>query len=1076
MKQDKSNKIHFLSDQPLKADEISQTKFGHEGIAESVRNIILNCPTRFTIGLFGKWGTGKTTIINILKDKLQNEKIAIVEFDVWKHEGDALRRTFLKEIVKQLKENKQISEDFELTDTLDKPISREFRSEFSFDASKLRYPIGIGLAALVASLAILYLFWPQHLGIYLSYVFGSSLAASILVLVLQHAITTENITSTTDRFQDPHEFETEFKNIITNITNDRKLLVIIDNLDRTHHEKAVKLLSTIKTFLEHNRCIFLIACDDAAIKKHLESVYANSENNNGSRHSYTDEFLRKFFSTFVRIPLFIGRDLQSYTEELLKETGATKLDDPDVAHIITTAFRDNPRQIKQSINVLLSHYLLAQEREGGANPLIIPKGVITDNIAFLAKLLVISQKYPDEYKEIEEKKLNSDEINKLGKDDSGIREFLDSTKLIPKKQIQNTRPFIYLKQSEQELRIPEADELERALLDGKQDFVKRIFDHVSKSQNDLEEYNKFVVDLIDANTTRPNSLFNIVSSSLNALNISKLEFDYQYYNKVADILSTKLVDQLHLFDSSLVFDQVINKCDKRSISGIISQYAKILNKQATSDDAYTDEWAYELFQKIIAHRELFMDVKGNLSNALSEHYSNTKVLSLFRDREAQEDFISEESISKFISTISGDDLNNNCFNDKIELLLDFEYVIGQNAIKELIINQFNPILSNENKQPFSEKKENLLDNINEMFGKYRKLITEIDDESVLTTFGDSITQGIDAINDWSQKKIFICMCIRLKKLLTDPYTTEIDNRITDFWNNTDSDGIGYVLEKLNEADRQGVIEGYWTIFRDRSAQQLDIFNIIWPFLNEETKQDLFQHVIDSPNFQWGLNKLKESNYKPDFEKKEVVNILQSKVGSVSISDKIEFYSAINAMGCGKDSDLQNEHITQLKVLLKDPNESSKKLGYDVLKESMYLPKSKRRAVTREIIDWLKSLDSINYSYQHSLKSVLLSWDILPSPPQEHYIDMIFEQLIKGSSDINDIKLGMEILQRINPAYTAYSKYFDDILERLRNEPNTEMKREIKEGLLELKPIAPDKREESFWNEFGSVANISKLKK
>lgn len=1066
--QSETNDIHFLSDQPIETNEIGQTKFGHEGIAETIKNIIISCPTRFTIGLFGKWGTGKTTIINRLKNKLQNEKIAVVEFDVWKHEGDALRRTFLKEIVKQLKEDEQISEDFKLTDTLDKTISREFQSKFSFDVSKLKYPIGgMCLAAFVAGLAI-YGIWPQHLGIYISYIFGGSLTASILVLVLQQAITAEKITSTTDRFQDPYEFETEFKNIITKIPNDRKLLVIIDNLDRTHHEKAVELLSTIKTFLEHNRCIFLIACDDAAIKKHLESVYANSENNNESPHSYTDEFLRKFFSTFIRIPAFIGRDLQSYTEELLKETRVTKLNDPDVAHIITVAFRDNPRQIKQSINVLLSHYLLAQEREEEANPLIVPEGIITNNVAFLAKLLVISQKYPNEYKEIEGKKLNSDEINNLGKDCLEFREFLDSTKLIPKKQIQNTRPFIYLKQSEQELRIPEADELERALLDGKQDSVKRIFDHVSKSQNDLEEYNKLIVDLIDANTTRPNALFNIVSSSLNALNISKLEFDYRYYNKVADLLSTKLADQLHLFDSSLVFDQVINKCDKRSISGIIFQYAKILNMQATSDDAYIDEWAYELFQKIIAHRELFMAVKDNLSNALSEHYSNTKVLSLFRDREAQEDFISDEIILKFISTISGDDLNDNCFNDKIELLLDFEYVIGPNAIKELIINQFNPILSNENKQPFSEKKENLLDNVNKIFDTYRKLITGIDDASVLTTFGNSIIQGIDAIGDWNQKKIFICICIRLKKLLTDPPATEINDRITDFWNNTDSDGVRYVLENLNKDDRQEVIDGYWTIFRDVSAQQLDIFNIVWQFSNEEKKQDLFQHVINSPNFQWGLTKLKELNHEPDFDKKAAVNILQSKVGSVSMSDKIEFYSAINAMECGKDSDLQNEHINQLKVLLKDPNESSKKLGCDVLKESMYLPKSKRRAVTREIIDWLKSLDPINCSHQHSLKSVLLNWDTIPAPPQKDYIDIIFEQLIRRSSDINNIKFGMNILQQIKPTYTTYSEYFDDALERLRTEQSVDIKREIKEGLLRMEPKTPDKSEESFWNHIMEV--------
>lgn len=190
MKQDKSNRIHFLPDQPLKADEISQAKFGHEGIADSVRNIILNCPDRFTIGLFGKWGTGKTTIINILKDKLQNEKVAIVEFDVWKHEGDALRRTFLKEIVKQLKENEQI--EHELTDRLDKKISRTFQSKFSFDILKLIYPIGlVVLGAVLGAGLIIHWLWPQFLGMYFSYIFGGTLTAAILIWILQQALTTD---------------------------------------------------------------------------------------------------------------------------------------------------------------------------------------------------------------------------------------------------------------------------------------------------------------------------------------------------------------------------------------------------------------------------------------------------------------------------------------------------------------------------------------------------------------------------------------------------------------------------------------------------------------------------------------------------------------------------------------------------------------------------------------------------------------------------------------------------------------------------------------------------------------------
>jgi adenylylsulfate kinase-like enzyme len=55
-----------------------------------------------TIGLFGGWGTGKSSIVENLKTNLLSEKTPVVIFDVWKHDGDALRRTFLKNMDIQL--------------------------------------------------------------------------------------------------------------------------------------------------------------------------------------------------------------------------------------------------------------------------------------------------------------------------------------------------------------------------------------------------------------------------------------------------------------------------------------------------------------------------------------------------------------------------------------------------------------------------------------------------------------------------------------------------------------------------------------------------------------------------------------------------------------------------------------------------------------------------------------------------------------------------------------------------------------------------------------------------------------
>ncbi|MCK4576334.1 hypothetical protein KAU34_07995, partial [candidate division WOR-3 bacterium] len=131
--------IKFLSDQPLTADKEQEIRFGHQGIAQSLQKIIFNSPTPFTIGLFGKWGTGKTTILNLLQSKLEKiSKISVVKFDIWKHETDSLRATFLKEIVNQLKKQKCLKGDFELSEKLDATITRTFEGRFKLNKTVRR--------------------------------------------------------------------------------------------------------------------------------------------------------------------------------------------------------------------------------------------------------------------------------------------------------------------------------------------------------------------------------------------------------------------------------------------------------------------------------------------------------------------------------------------------------------------------------------------------------------------------------------------------------------------------------------------------------------------------------------------------------------------------------------------------------------------------------------------------------------------------------------------------------------------------------------------------------------------------
>jgi len=575
----KNNAVHqekFLSDKPITADREQEIRFGHRDLAESLLRIILSCPTSFTIGLFGKWGAGKTTILNMLEKRLNIASVAVANFDVWKHEADSLRGTFLKEIVKQLKDKKYLLKEFELSERLDAPITREFKGQFKIDAKKMGLLICVLLAMGIVALLIA-CFWPKLLGNFVTTITSGTLVAGFLLWMLQQTLTSEKTTTTIDRLRDPHEFEIEFKNIIKSISSE-KLLVIIDNLDRTSHEKAVELLSTVKTFLEQEKCIFLIACDDEAIKKHLESVYIKDRGGNNQTPFDANEFLRKFFNASLQIPNFIDTELQTYSEDLLRQTAVPQFDSADVAYVIANAFRDNPRQIKQFINTMLAHFFLAQERENSTKPLIIPKGTITGNVAFLAKFLILRQQFSADYQKILESRATTlDEIEEEFTN-SRLKLFLQATKQIT---VEDIRPFRYLKRSKEELEIPEIENLELALIDNNLGVVNERIGFLKEMPDQIQMLNTFVKGLIVRYKNRKIPLFNIVSSSLNALQSHSLQFDPYFYGQIADMLidEKSLGTSLQSFEPSLIFKEVLKRCNNRDRNKIIDQYINILHDQ-----------------------------------------------------------------------------------------------------------------------------------------------------------------------------------------------------------------------------------------------------------------------------------------------------------------------------------------------------------------------------------------------------------------------------------------------------------------------------------------------------------------
>jgi tRNA A37 threonylcarbamoyladenosine biosynthesis protein TsaE len=58
--------------------------------SDAIVKIVKESYPKFTIGLFGEWGTGKTTLMNSIKKELEKDKenIITVWFDAWKYENE----------------------------------------------------------------------------------------------------------------------------------------------------------------------------------------------------------------------------------------------------------------------------------------------------------------------------------------------------------------------------------------------------------------------------------------------------------------------------------------------------------------------------------------------------------------------------------------------------------------------------------------------------------------------------------------------------------------------------------------------------------------------------------------------------------------------------------------------------------------------------------------------------------------------------------------------------------------------------------------------------------------------------
>lgn len=303
--EEKDYSFNLLKDEAVNIDSfIDKT---HERIAKTLYQIISNDNSDgVTIGLEGPWGSGKSTIISILKENLEKKKFHYFYFDAWAHEGDPLRRIFLKSIIKQFYKEKKYKKLNEIDDEISNPIqNKKIKSKQSVTVlgklvaiSSLLIPLGVafisisgftnlslkvngklniiaffGIILTLLPIIILGINWTLHFfwkigniifnGIqFFKNIFREDKKEGIAhhrILEQKHwqFISGENnieiIEEVLGEDRTSIEFEEYFNSILKILLPDggnEKLIIVIDNLDRIDSEDSLKIWATLQTFLQ----------------------------------------------------------------------------------------------------------------------------------------------------------------------------------------------------------------------------------------------------------------------------------------------------------------------------------------------------------------------------------------------------------------------------------------------------------------------------------------------------------------------------------------------------------------------------------------------------------------------------------------------------------------------------------------------------------------------------------------------------------------------------------------------------------------------------------------------------------
>ncbi|BCA85196.1 ATPase [Enterococcus saigonensis] len=285
--------------------EIDYLNFGH--LTNLLTNLIDNdklLPA--TIGVYGDWGSGKSSLIKMairnLNDQNDQEKIVTLNFNGWMFEGYEDAKTVLLESILDT-----IEKNATLTSKGKQVLKGLFRSvdKLKLMSKGIKYSVDLintgGIGIIVDQVASKF-----------KEITGEDIPESQIEKTVNSIREELNLT---ELREDLKLFQENFAELLEDSKID-KLVIFIDELDRCSPDTIIETLEAMRLFVFTGNTIFIIGADERHISYSVERKFSEIK---GNQIDIGKEYLEKLVQYPIKIPQLDSNEVEFYVFCLLLE-------------------------------------------------------------------------------------------------------------------------------------------------------------------------------------------------------------------------------------------------------------------------------------------------------------------------------------------------------------------------------------------------------------------------------------------------------------------------------------------------------------------------------------------------------------------------------------------------------------------------------------------------------------------------------------------------------------------------------------------------------------------------------------